>query len=132
MLEDRELIDRILRYLVYQPQNKRELSTHFNLNYNRLNKIMKAMEEKFLVKRIKLSSDKFMITRQGIDLLLSKRVIILKYFYRLRIYNDVGQTLKEEYFTTKAKAKMRKEQIEHEAQLKITSEYFEIDEIQVK
>jgi len=134
--QDIEVIDNILRYLIYQPQNKRELSTHFNINYKRLNKIMKTMEEKFLVKRIKISSDKFMITRQGIDLLLSKKVIILKYFYRcfyrLRIYNDVIQTMKEEYFTTKKKAQLRKEQIEHEAQLKITSQYFEIDEIQVK
>ena len=130
--QDIEVIDNILRYIVYQPQNKRELSTHFNVNYDRLNKIMKIMEAKFLVKRIKISSDKFMITRQGIDLLLSKQVIMMKYFFRLRIYNDEGAIMKEEYFTTKTKAALRKEQIEHEAQLKITSQYFEIDEIQVK
>jgi hypothetical protein len=129
---DDELIDNILRCLIYRPFSKRKLATRLRSNWIKINKIVNIMKSKFLVKEKTLARTKFTITKEGIDLLIAKRVVVLKYFYRLRIYDKDGRTIIEEYFTTKIKAKTYKEQYEYDKQIKLNSQYFEIDEIQVK
>lgn len=127
-----ELIKETLTILIFNPENRSGVGRKIGINHIRTTEIFKKLISLGLIRRRTPSVPEYIITRQGIEYLLTEKVVILKYFHRLKIYDEYGRTLIEDFYTTRKKAELALHEYEKISQKTIPIEQFEITEIKVK